>query len=247
MMRLRLGGIEFVGDAGDATYTIEADGIRGLKLDGVDVRREVIDRPAAHGAFNTQGFLTGRRIRWSGDIETSNPDEQVHAITRLSGLLADGGMDRLVVDEGSSVRWLDVVRGGEPDITMITYGIAASYSFEAWAPDPRMYGDTREFAAGETAVHYGNFPATPRLLVGAGSGGYTVTGPDARQVVVGTAPAEAHYIDFVTGGLFTNAGIRQLGAITTYQPWKIGPGLPGAAASITGSRSLAQRVTDTFV
>lgn len=247
-MRLRLGGIEFVGDAGDATYTIERDGIRGLMLDGVDVRREQVSRPAAHGSFSMPGYLSGRSIRWSGTIETENRYQQEHAIRRLSGLLADGGKGRLTIDDGSP-RWVEVVRAGVPDFKMELYGRAARYAFEAWAPDPRMFGEVHEFAGGQAAYHYGNFPARPQLVVsGSSSSGYTVTGPGGRRVVVTKAltSGSPHTIDFVTGGLWIG-GVRQLRAITTYQPWEIPPGLPGVAASVSNGLSLVQRVPDTDV
>lgn len=165
---------------------------------------------------------------------------------RLSGLLGGGQTDRIVVENVDS-KWADVQRGGEFDMKMLVHGKIASYRVQMWAPNPRIFGEVNEFPAGASAINRGNFAATPRLLVGAGTGGYTVTGPGGRQIVVGTAPTAAHYIDFANGGLFTAAGVRQMGAITTYQPWKVGPGLPGAVASISGSRSLIQQVTDTYV
>ncbi|PVE94988.1 hypothetical protein DC434_13770 [Microbacterium sp. TPD7012] len=115
-----------------------------------------------------------------------------------------------------------------------------------WSADPRTYGEVREFPAGTAAAQRGNFPATPRLLVGAGTGGYTVTGPGGRVVTVTTAPAGAHEIDFATAGLFLG-GVRQSNAIGTYQPWTIPPGLPGVTATISSARTLTQRVTDTFM
>lgn len=247
MRSIHLEGLRFEGGAGEATYTIDADSVRGWLIDGVDVRREEIARPAAHGAFETPGFLTGRAISWGGDIETSNATEQDHAMRRLSGLLAGGRFGRLVVENDSSL-WTKVQRGGDFDMNMHLYGRVASYRVQFWAPDPRIYGKVREFGQGQPAVHYGNFEASPRLIVGAGSGGYTVTGPGGRQVVVSSgAPAGEHYIDFARGGLFTAAGVRVPGVVSVFQPWTVGPGVPGVVASITGSRSLVQRVTDTYI
>lgn len=168
-------------------------------------------------------------------------------MARLSGLLADGGMSRLV-GENMDTRWVDVSRGGEFDRKTLVYGKVASYRLQLWAPNPRIFGEVRDFPAGSPAYHYGNFPATPRLLIGAGSGGYTVTSSTGRVITVNSsAPSGAHYIDFANGGLYTGAGVRVAGAVTIYQPWTIPPGAPGVAATISGSRSLAQRVTDTDV
>lgn len=243
-MQLRIGGLTFHGRAGSETFTLAT--LKGWEVDGVDMRRENIDRPAAHGSFSAPGFLTARSVSWSGLILTDSTYEQEHARRRLSGLLADGGTARLTVDEADA-RWADVSRDGEPSSQILVPGKIASYAFHAVAHDPRIYGDVVDFVGGTAAVNRGNFPATPRLMIGAGTGGYTVAGPNGRVVTVGTAPAAAHYIDFAMGGLFTAAGVRQPGAITVYQPWTVGPGLPGASATISGSRSLSQRVTDTFI
>lgn len=247
MRSIHLEGLRFEGGAGDATFTIGADSVRGWLIDGVDVRREQVSRPAAHGEFAMPGFLTGRAISWGGDIETDSPAEQEHAMRKLSGLLAGGRSGKLVV-ENETTLWVNVQRGGDFDMTMHLYGRAASYRVQLWAPDPRIYGAVHEFPSGVSAVHRGNFEATPRLLIGAGSGGYTITGPNGRQILVGAlAPAGAHYIDFAQGGLFTAAGVRIPGAMSVFQPWTVGPGLPGVVASITGARSLVQRVTDTYI
>lgn len=245
MRSIQIAGLKFDGGSGKATYTIEPDSVRGWLLDGVDMRTEHVDRPAAHGAFPLPGFLTGRSISWSGLITTKTPDEQDRAMRRLSGVLAGGGMGRLVV-ENTTPLWTDVSRGGEFDMNMLTYGRLASYRVQFHAPDPLVYGEVRDFPAAQPAINRGNFPATPRLMVGAGAGGYTVSGPWGRVVTVGTAPAAAHEIDFEAGGLFLN-GVRQPGAITVYQPWEIPPGGAGVVASISGVRSLAQRVTETFI
>jgi len=245
MRRIHLGGLLFDGGSGDTTYTIESDSVRGWLLDGVDMRLEQMERPAEHGSFSLPGYLTGRSISWGGLILTDGPQEQEHAMRALSGLLANGLTDRLTV-ENNSAHWADVKRAGEFDMRMRSYGRVASYRVQLWAANPRIYGEVRDFPAGAAAIHYGNFPATPRLLVGAGTGGYTVTGAGGRVVTVTTAPAGAHEIDFTTGGLYLG-GVRQVGAISVFQPWTIPPGLPGVTATITGARSLVQRVTDTFM
>lgn len=246
-MRVRLGGLEFIGEAGEATFTIERDGIRGHGLGGADMRVETVERPSAHGAFALPGFLSGRAIRWGGLVLTRSREEQEHALLRLSGLLAGGGLSRMVID-GPSTMWVDVQRMSPEAPRVLNPGRVASYRFEVFAPDPRMFGETREFAGGETAVHYGNFEARPVLVVsGASASGYTITGPDGRQVVVTKAlvSGQPHTIDTAKGGLYVG-GVRQLRAIATYQPWTVGPGA-GAVASVNNGATLVQKVTDTYV
>lgn len=244
----RLGGVEFTDwprDHHGEWAVLDSAGISSL-WGGVDVRREDVARPAAHGSFDLRGFLAPRTLSLTGHLSAPSREQLDHFASRVGGLLADGGSSRLVLDGPSGSRWCDVRLGAATQVSLLD-ATTAKFQVTVWAADPRMFGEVREFAAGEEAVHYGNFPATPRLLVGAGSDGYTVTGPDGRQIVVGAAPSGEHYIDFATGGLFTSAGVRQVGAISIYQPWTVAPGLPGVSASITGSRSLSQRVSDTYV
>lgn len=245
--RARIGGIEFQGWPADHHgdwFVLDADGIKSF-WGGVDVRREDIVRPAAHGSFDTQGFLSPRVIPVSGHMSSRTPEGLEHMQARLSGLLADGSPARLTVEGSLGSRWCDVRLASATQITQLD-STTARFLVTFWAADPRTYGAVSEFPGGAAAVNRGNFPATPRLLVGAGSGPYTVTGANGRIVTVSAAPNAAHEIDFETGGLFLN-GIRQINAIALYQPWDVPPGLPGVTATISGSRTLVQRVTDTFI
>lgn len=243
----RIGGLSFVewpADHHGNWMVLDSEGIQSV-WGGVDVRREDVPRPSAHGSFDAPGFLTPRVIPVSGHMSSPSKFELENSMGRLSGLLADGSKGRLTIDGPNGSRWCDVRLASATQITQLD-ATTARFLVTFWAPDPRMYGEVREFAGGVAAVQYGNFPATPRLLVGAGSGGYTVAGPGGRRVVVTSAPPGAHEIDFATGGLFSG-GVRQVGAISIYQPWTVPPGIPGVVATISGSRTLTQRITDTFV
>ena len=248
MRSARIAGIEFQGWPADHHgdwYTLDAEGIKSF-WGGVEVRREEVSRPSAHGSFDREGFLSARVIPVSGHMSSRTPQGLEHLQARLSGLLADGSSARLTLDGPLGSRWCDVRLASATQITQMD-ATTARFLVTFWSADPRTYGEARTFPAGSPAVNFGNFPATPRLLIGAGTGGYTVTGPSGRVVVVGTAPTAAHYIDFASGGLFNEAGVRQIGAITTYQPWRIPPGLPGVTATITGTRTLSQSMTNTFL
>lgn len=245
--RARIGGIEFQGWPADHHgdwFVLDTDGTKSF-WGGVEVRREDIARPAAHGSFDLPGFLSPRVIPVTGHMSSRTPEGLEHMQARLSGLLADGSSARLTIEGPLGGRWCDVRLASATQMTPLD-ATTARFQVTFWAPDPRTYGEVRDFNAGTASVQYGNFKATPRLLVGAGSGGYTVTGPGGRVVTVTTAPTAAHEIDFGAGGLYL-AGVRQVGAISVYQPWTIAPGTPGVAATITGARSLTQRVTDTFM
>lgn len=247
MVEVRVGGIRFEDwpDDYDNCFLISRNGLRNWR--GGDVRREEVPRPAAHGAFDFRGYHAQQLPTLSGTLLASTPEVLQQMKDRVLGLLANGASGRMVVDDEKGSAWRDVRLLSCADPEDLDE-LSATFSLSFWAADPRLYGEVRVFPAGVPAIQRGNFEATPRLLVGAGSGGYTVTGPGGRQIVVGaSAPAGSHYIDFAAGGLFTAAGVRVPGAMSVFQPWTVGPGLPGVVASITGARSLVQSVTDTYI
>lgn len=250
MRGARLGGVEFVDwprDHHQEWAVLDESGISSL-WGGVDVRRADVARPAAHGSFDLQGFLAPRSISLTGHLSAPSREALDHLATRVGGLLADGEPSRLVVFGPSGSRWCDVRLGAATQISLVD-ATTARFQLQLWAADPRMFGEVRDVPGGQVAVQYGNFPARPQLIVSGSAGsGYTVTGPGGRRVVVTKAlvSGQPHTIDFARGGLYVG-GVRQLRAITVYEPWTVGPGLPGVSASVNNGASLVQRVTDTFV
>ncbi|WP_136029215.1 hypothetical protein [Microbacterium sp. PF5] len=210
------------------------------------VRREDVPRAAQHGSFALSAYRDAQTFSIKGIAKRRTPEEMENLELHVRGLCGDGGWDTLAIDEGTGSYWAKVglssvdfdILGSDPTI--------AEFLIQLWSPDPWLLGEVEDFPAGVPAFHRGNFPATPTLLVGAGTGGYTITGPGGRIITVTSAPAAAHEIDFEQGGLFLN-GVRQVGAITVFQDWKVPASLPGVTATISGSRSLTQRVTKTKV
>ncbi len=243
-MLFHLEGLKFDGGlSGTTPFTVSE--MRGWDVGGAEMHRQRDARPGTHGAFPARGYLTDRAVEWSGLVLTDSVEEQQHALRQLSGLLAQGGTGQLA---GAGV-WAEVERDEIPPPQIEVPGKIARYTVKLSAPDARLYGTTREFAAGEEAIQYGNFPARPRIIVsGVAAAGYTITGPGGRRVVVTRAlsAAQPHTIDFVKGGLWIN-GERIMRAITIYQPWEVGPGVPGAVTTVTGSLTLRVQVTDTYV
>lgn len=255
MLSIQVDGVEILGRPRDGFSRVEGlfvgpDGFHGWD-DGVDVRRESVERPAQHGDFDLPVFNGSRVISFDGHALAWSEEELGNLRNRIMGVCADGGRRPIAVAHQGQTLRATVRRGSKP--TFVDAGVRhgmhrASFALFLVAADPRKYGESKDFPAGTVAVHRGNFHATPRLLIGAGAGGYTITGPNGRQIVVGgTAPAGDHYIDFAQGGLFTAAGVRVPGAMTVFQPWSIPVGKTGATASITGARSLIQRVTHTYI
>lgn len=244
-MILRLGGLMFLGDAGDATFTITEDSIQGLLLGGVDMRREQIQRPGQHGEFALPGYLTGRAISWAGEIQTEDPAEQEHAMRSLSGLLADGGTKRLSI-EGPSTSWIDVQRGGMPDLTMIRYGVLARYRFQAWAPDPRIYGVERTFAQNQKLYHHGNFAAEAVVTVQGAGGAYAVT-IDGHNFHV-TNPLPIGSVDVIEGwsGRVRRNGTLMHGGVSVAEELTIPPGRE-ASWGTSGSGPAVVTARDTNV
>lgn len=242
MRQLRLGGLVFDGGLARQTPFTLASFSRS-----VGTRRERVARAFAHGSFVMPGFLEEQEFSWSGLILTNSAHQQNQEMWRLSSLLADGGQSQLVLSDTYD-RWADVNRVDAPVMRVVVPGRVASYQVSVVASDPRMYGEVREFPGGVPSVHFGNFSASPRLLVGPGSGGYAVNSSNGGRIFVqSSAPSGAHVLDLAAGGLFLG-GVRQVGVTTTWRPWVIPPGSPGVVASMQGSsRSLVQQVTDTFV
>lgn len=228
------------------------DGFDGWDDGGGDIRRESVPRPGEHGEFDLPVFQGSRVFSIDGWALAWSERELAQLRSIVTGIGAAGDRFRVTVDHQGQTLWAMARRGAKPTFrdAGIRHGLhRARFLIQFVAADPRKYGELREYAAGEAAVQYGNFPARPRIIVsGVAEAGYTVTGPDGRRVVVQRplTASQPHTIDFVKGGLYVG-GVRQLRAITVYEPWEIPPGMPGVVTTVNGSRTLRVQVTDTFV
>lgn len=245
-MKVRFGGLLFNGDEGAATYTVEADGIKGWLKGGVGVRRESVSRPNAHGDFDTPSFRTGRRVTLQGLILTDSPTKQDHAILQLTGMLASGQKGRFFVDNALGTTWADM-RLIDVQVSRRVYGRVADYRIELWGANPRIFGESRTFAAGEPAYHYGNFDAIPELTVtGVYASGYTVSASGKSYVVTqALASGQTHRIDLRSGWLYRN-NVLQSGAVSAAGSWTVPPG-QRVTHSLTGSGVLKVTVVDTYM
>lgn len=251
MITASLAGLVFDGsDATTSPYTIIPDGLKGW-TDGVDTRRENIDRPGAHGAFAMPGHLAGRVITIAGEVYTSSAFEQEHTLGRVTGLLANGDFSQLVVTSSGETQRATVQRNGAPVITRDRWGLLAKYQLSLFAPDPRKYGDQHTFgpASAVTVTNRGNFPALPILHVeGNAPGGYTIAGPGGRLIVinrplVGGIP---HRFEMRTAHLYVG-GARVLGGVARADLFTVPPGLPATVMSINAGASLRVVVEDTYI
>lgn len=252
-LRIYADGVEILARPHDYSSAkglfVGPDGFTGWEDGGGEVHREAVQRPGGVGEFDMPVYEGGMVFSVDGKALANSPYTLAHLRDQVMGIGRGGRRFKVSVELQGRTLWTWARRGVRPmfkDSGIRSDLLQASFLLQFVAPVPRKYGEVFEFPSGQVAFHRGNENAVPRLLIGAGSGGYTVTGPDGRRIVVSTAPSGAHYIDFENGGLFTAAGVRQGGAITVYQPWSIPPGLPGVIATISGSRSLITQVTETF-
>lgn len=234
-------------DLGDA-FVIDPEGWGGD--DAPSVRRESAPRSSRHGSTRSPGYRDGIIIPVSGWIIASSPGELQHSRNLLAGILADGDYGRMTVRRPLGEMWIDVGLNGTPAITVSGGSeCEATFYIEFWAPNPRWFGDVNTFAAGEEAVHRGNFKAAPVLVVtGPHPGGYTITaGADQFTVISTLGTGSVDEIDMATGRVYRN-GELLIGGMGRADTWQIPPGLPGVVHTITGNASsLTVRVTDTFI
>lgn len=245
----RIGALVFDGGDGHDGFTIRGNGLTGW-ADGVTQRRDETVFPQAHGSFDTPGFGSARVVSIQGLCFADSDARLGWRKSQLTGLLSDGGMDRLVVDYQGVVSWADVrLAAGSPILfTDRVPGRIADYQIQFWAPDPRRYGATNTFTGVSATIwHYGNFAAAPVLTVsGASAGGYTVTGPGGALYVVTAAlvAGHPHVIDMATG-LLSIDGVVQSGVVSTATTWTVPPGQQVTVSVSAGTLSVA--VLDTYM
>lgn len=243
--------IRFEGSPRDRrnAFVIGPDGYGGD--DAPSVRREAVARSGQHGAHEAPGYRDARVIALSGTIIAETPDKLQHMRDQLTGILAWGQAGRMTLHRPTGAVWAKVMLADTP--TVKVRGVTqreATFQIQFWAPDPRLYGEVREYPAGVAATHRGNFPAAPELIItGPAPDGYTIAGPGGRQYVVTQplAAGQTHRIDMVTGWLYRDE-VLQTGAVQQARTWEVQPGLPGAVHTIAGAvGSFTVQLTDTFV
>ena len=213
-----------------AGFYFGRDGFHGWD-DGVTMRSDTVARPQAHGDFDSPGFLAGRLVPMSGWCLASTPRELEQYRDLFTGHGADGGKFPVVVERnGRTLRGTArLAAGTSPSFVDVGNGRRAAWSASWWFPDPRKYGEPFAFgpAASVQVTHRGNFPAQPVLQVaGAAPGGYTITGPGGRQIIVTRALAagQPHRFDTRDGRLYVG-GSRVLGGVSRADLFTLPPGL----------------------
>lgn len=253
MANVRIGDLTFQGGGGQDGFYIRGEGLGGL-LDGVDVRRDSVDRPNADGVFSASTYLTPRVVVIGGDCVAGSAEKLDHYASRLKVLQATRGEFRVVFDMPGKTLWGDAHLSDRPTFVPTIWGVLAEWDIELQFDDPRLFGESRTFTTGSglnmPVHHYGNADASPVLTVsGTMPSGYTLTGGGESYTVTRAVVAGSpHVIDLSTGFL-SIAGVVQSGGITAADVWTV----PGGAPVIhrlqptSGTGTLTVSITDTYL
>ncbi|MCW2165063.1 hypothetical protein B0I12_002218 [Microbacterium hydrothermale] len=206
-------------------------------------RRTAAERPNAHGEFDVPGFLAGRLISIANGICIARSTTDLEKWRALvTGHGADGSPFPVNVEKGGHLHTATARLAGGQQTTFVDNGsgLRASFSMAWWAADPRRYEkpDPSEVNAPGPSIsilNRGNFPASPRLVVrGSQPGGYTITGPGGRQIIVQRPlnTGEAHTIDLSTGRLYVN-GQRVIRGFARLQMFTV-PASSAIQVSVSG-------------
>lgn len=255
-MRAIIDGISFDEAPRDYSnaFVIAPQGLVGW-LGGVTPRFEAPDRPTAHGSFDAPGFLSGRIISITGTILGESERMLEQLIEQLTGLLADGGDAVLSVQDDVGPETHARVRlAAETVVTRHGDGAhTAEFQVQFRAPDPRRYGERREFTG--TAVvpwQRGNFPAIPTVTVtGPFASGYRLTyGAKEFRVTRRVPSGGAHVVDMRTGWVY-EGGIVRPGAATRAELFTIPRGRSSADLRVepigTGGGRITVALNDTYI
>jgi hypothetical protein len=250
-LTVRIGSLTFRGfaDRDDFGFWVGKDGWQGWDT-APAARADVIPRPNSHGTTDSPQYLDAREVVQRGFFRARSAAELAHMARRLSGLLADGGALKVMVDNAGATTWANARRGlSQPDIITHNDGdlFVGEYELTYRCPDPRIYGDTCIAPLTGTAVsiavlHFGNFPAHSVVEIPAAPSSYSVTSPFGVFSVTGAAAGGTHRIDMRTG-IVTRNGVIMSG-VGRGALWATPPG-----RSTVWTLSVPGRVitTDTYV
>jgi hypothetical protein len=235
-------------------FYVAKGGFQGWE-DGVDMRRNNVERALAHGSFDLPGYLGSRTVTIDGYCYAPTDNDLSWWRSRLTGLLAQGDSTMVAVENQGLTTWAMGRLAAKPAFDRVPGGRPyATFQLQLWFANPRRFGESRDFTADTgvalPAYHYGNFPAAPAFTVtGSKPSGYTITGPNSKtysvtKVVVAGHP---HVIDMATGYLSVD-GVVQQGVVSSGDTWTI-PGGAAVSQTLSGSgiATLTATVKDTYI
>lgn len=231
-LKVTLGGVEILGapfwGAGVRGLYFEKGGMSGID-DGVSVRRESVAIPGQHGEFDLPVRRGARAVSLAGYAIADSAFSLGNEKRRLMSVGASGGLVKIDVQHQDDIFWMRGRLAAPPRFKDRGYAgsqFVADFEVQFVCSDPRKYGQMRRTGAGEAAVNFGSFPATPVLYAKrlSGSGGYTINaGSGQVQVTAALAVGATHRIDLRTGGVYSGS-TRLSGAMGTFRPWTVPAG-----------------------
>ncbi len=243
------GGASVFGD--ERGFVVGPDGFKGWD-DGVSFRSNRADRPTGHGQFHDRGFMDARVVTISGHAFAGSAQELDSMRWKLTGFLSDGEKGRITVDHLGSTTWADC------DVTDVKFEVLAAdatvarFQISLVCVDPRRYGETRRFGAGDMVFHRGNAHASPIITVSGSvpSGGYVVWADGGKhfRVLVPLVAGRPHVIDMATGYIMVNGSVVPA-AGGDGRVWTIPGGrrMQHTVSSASGSASISIAVKDTWI
>lgn len=152
---IRVGGLIFKshGQRGESHYRLDPTAVQGW-YDGVDTRRDTSTRPMGWGDFEEVSRMSSRLITITGTAVAADYRE-LHAMRdAFMGLCADGKYKDFSLENASSTRYATVTRASKP-LWIPLIDNAASFSFDFYAPNPRIYGPELKLTVGDSKASTG--------------------------------------------------------------------------------------------
>ncbi|RZU64941.1 hypothetical protein EV379_1252 [Microterricola gilva] len=216
MTNIRGAGLVLQGGEGHEGFFIDHKGTAGL-FGGLSVRSSSVEIPQDVGEFDVPVFKTARSVAIQGTCEASSPERLDHFALQLSGALADGSLGSWVFDFPGGPRWANgrvVGQEFEPEV----WGELATFLLQLKFAKPQLFGNMNTAAAAQsvTIFHYGNFKASPVLVITPTSSmtsGYTLNLPGGKKVIVTQPLTTGHVHEYNTAtGRLKLDGVLQVGA-----------------------------------
>lgn len=203
--------------------------------EGVDVRREVTERHAGAGSFDSIGTLDARVVAFEGLI-TAKSRQKFELLRRQVSSFGTGGNMVRISEAAAGEQWWALGRlGARTTVSVARAGsLLAPFKITLWCPDPRIYGAEYDFGPAP-AVYVkqtaGTYPSRPRINVRATSSMLEGYGVNLMRdgAVLGSIRVQAplaagntHVIDMAQGVVLSGA-TPILGGIQSGNAWEIPP------------------------
>lgn len=146
---IKVAGLTFKshGQQGESHFRLDPTAVVGW-FDGIETRRDTSTRVTGWGDFAEIGRLSSRLITISGTAVASSAAELRLMRDAFIGICADGGYKEFSLETSVDTRYATVTRASKPLWTPLI-DTAAAWSFDFYAPDPRVYGPEERLKVGD--------------------------------------------------------------------------------------------------